>query len=126
MKIGNIITPLSIKNVLIALTIVAIGQCVFAVTGKRSGTGDDKTKGAENVNFSNLKSKITFSLKDGYSIPSKKNSPIGYTSAQQLRSQSNIVSFKKGNITYVVPYKTQSGIKLPGFIKATPTQSNLR
>ncbi|MFT3749926.1 MAG: hypothetical protein QM768_16525 [Agriterribacter sp.] len=126
MKIGNFIKPLSVKNALIAITIFAVGQYVFAITGKRSSTGDDKTKGTENVSFSNLKSKVTFSLKDSYTIPSRNNSPISYKSTQALRSQSNIVSFKKGNVTYVLPYKTQSGVKLPGFIKATPTQLNPR
>ncbi|PVD54163.1 hypothetical protein DC498_01900 [Terrimonas sp.] len=126
MKIGNFIKTLSVKHALIAITVFAVGQYVFAVTGKRSSAGDDKTKSTENVSFSNLKSKVTFSLKDSYTIPSRNNTPVGYKSTQQLKSQSNIVSFKKGNVTYVLPYKTQSGVKLPGFIKTAPTQANPR
>jgi lipopolysaccharide export LptBFGC system permease protein LptF len=128
MKIKNIITPLFIKNALIALIVFAVGQYVFAVTGKRSTTsiGDDKTAAAESVSFSNLKSKVTFSIKDGYTIPSKNNALRGYKAMpQKSQNNSNIIA-KKGNLTYILPYKTQSGIKLPGFIAITPTPSNRR
>ena len=126
MKSNRIITSSFVKNTFIAVAIVALGQYVFAVTGKRLSSGDDKVKKSENAAcFSNLKSKVTFSLKDSYS-PANRNNSFGYKTSQQVKTPSDIVSFKRGNITYVLPYKVQSGVKLPGFIKATPTQSNSR
>ena len=127
MKVRNIITASFVKNTFIALAVVVAGQCVFAVTGKRLSSGDDRAKKNENssANFSNLKSKVTFSLKDSYTIPSR-NSAFGYKSTHQVKTQTDIVSFKKGNTTYVLPYKGQTGVKLPGFIKAAPSQTSPR
>lgn len=128
MKAYSIITSSFVKNAIIALVIFAAGQAVFAVTGKRASSGDDKAKKGESssVTFSNLKSKVTFSLKDSYTIPSKGNA-FNYKTSEHAKSQvTDIVSFKKGNVTYIVPYKGQAGVKLPGFIKAAPTQSNPR
>lgn len=126
MKSRKIITSTSVKNIFIAFAVFAVVQCVFAVTGKRLASGDDKAKKSENaVGFSNLKSKVTFSLKDSYSASSRNNS-FGYKSSQQIKTPNDIVSFKKGNVTYVLPYKAQSGVKLPGFIKGSPTQVNPR
>lgn len=126
METRRIITSSFVKNTFIALAVFAVGQCVFAVTGKRLASGDDKAKKTEStVGFSNLKSKVTFSLKDSYSIPSRNNS-FGYKTSQQIKTASEIVSIKKGNITYVVPFKAQAGVKLPAFIKAAPTQSTPR
>ena len=33
----------------------------------------------------------------------------------------SLVSFRKGNVTYVLPYKTQTGVKFPSFIKLSPS-----
>lgn len=124
----NITTPF-VKNSLLVIAVFVVAQCVFAVTGKRMGTdsGDDKAKSSENtVVFSNIKSSVNFSLKDHYSFNAKKNNNLSF-STQTIKDQANtLVSFKKGNITYVVPYKTQTGVKLPGFIKMSPSQSAAR
>lgn len=126
MKMRRIITSSFVKNTLIALAVFAAGQYVFAVTGKRLASGEDKARKSESsASFSNLKSKVTFSLKDSYSS-SYRNNSFRYQSSQQVKTSGDIVSFKKGNVTYVLPYKAQSGVKLPGFIKASPTQSGSR
>jgi hypothetical protein len=122
----NITTPF-VKNSLLVIGIFVVVQCVFAVTGKRmsSDSGDDKAKSSDKtVAFSNIKSSVNFSLKDHYSFNAKKNDNNLNFSSQSIKDQANAMfSFKKGNITYVVPYKTQPGVKLPGFIKGSPSQS---
>lgn len=126
------ITTSFVKNSLLVLAVFATVQYVFAVSGIRLNTssGDDKSKSAEaNSGFSNLKSSVTFSLKDSYRIPTKNNCKLGILDAPAIKSQNtntSLVSFKKGNITYILPYKTQSGVKLPSFLKLSPTPAPAR
>ncbi|MBN8859983.1 MAG: hypothetical protein J0H29_16420 [Sphingobacteriales bacterium] len=122
------ITISLVKNSLFVLAVFATVQYVFAVSGIRlnnNSSGDDKVKSAETSSgFSNLKSSVTFSLKDSYRIPTKNNCKLGILDAPAIKSQNtntSLVSFKKGNITYILPYKTQPGVKLPSFLKLSPT-----
>jgi len=125
----NISAPF-IKNSLFVVAVLVAVQCVFAVTGKRmSNSGDDKTKSSENaVAFSNIKSSVTFSLKDRYNVSVKNNRNLNFNASSQVKQQNvgTLISFRKGNVTYVLPYKTQSGVKLPGFIKMCPSQTTAR
>ena len=127
------ITTSFVKNSLLVLAVFATVQYVFAVSGIRLNTnsGDDKAKSAEaNSGFSNLKSSVTFSLKDSYRIPTKNNCKLGIFDARETKSQNNnttsLVSFRKGNVTYILPYKTQSGVKLPSFLKLSPSPAPAR
>jgi hypothetical protein len=130
-KSKNITTSL-VKNSLLVLAVFATVQYVFAVSGIRLNTnsGDDKAKSAEvNSGFSNLKSSVTFSLKDSYRIPTKNNCKLGILDARETKSQNtntSLVSFRKGNVTYILPYKTQSGVKLPSFLKLSPSPAPAR
>ena len=131
-KSKNITTSL-VKNSLIVLAVFAAVQYVFAVSGIRlkTSSGDDKAKAAETTTsgFSNLKSSVTFSLKDSYRIPAKNNYKFGILDAPAIKNQdanAALVSFKKGNITYILPYKTQPGVKLPSFLKLSPTPAPAR
>ena len=130
-KSKNITTSL-VKNSLLVLAVFATVQYVFVVSGIRLNTnsGDDKAKSAEaNSGFSNLKSSVTFSLKDSYRIPTKNNCKLGILDARETKSQNtntSLVSFRKGNVTYILPYKTQSGVKLPSFLKLSPSPAPAR
>jgi len=126
------ITTSWVKNGLFVLAVFATVQYVFAVSGIRLNTssGDDKAKTTETTSgFSNLKSSVTFSLKDSYRIPTKNNSRLGVLDAPAIKSEhtnTSLVSFKKGNVTYILPYKTQSGVRLPSFLKLSPTSTPAR
>jgi len=48
---------------------------------------------------------------------------LNFVSESAKMQQASFVSFKKGNVTYVLPYKTQTAVKLPTFIKMCPSQS---
>lgn len=125
-KNKNITTSFA-KNSLLVLALFAVVQYVFAVSGIRSkaSSGDDKTKSTVTTSgFSNLKSSVTFSLKDSYRIPSKNNFKFDIPETSEIKNQPNsisLVSFRKGNTTYVIPYKTKSGVKFPSFIKLCPS-----
>lgn len=126
-KNKNITTSFA-KNSLLVLALFVVVQYVFAVSGIRSkaSSGDDKTKSTETSSgFSNIKSSVIFSLKDSYRIPTKNNFKFGIPEANEIKTENNntsLVSFRKGNVTYVLPYKTQPGVKFPSFIKLSPSQ----
>lgn len=132
MNKNKIITTSFAKNSLLVLALFAVVQYVFAVSGIRSkaSSGDDKAKsGGTATGFSNIKSSVTFSLKDSYRIPTKNNLKFGMPEANEIKDQNSnisLVSFKKGNITYVLPYKTQPGVKFPSFIKLSPSPAPIR
>lgn len=114
-----------IKYSMIVIAVFAIAQYVIAATGirVRSG-GEDKGKSANAAgSFSNIKSTVTFSIKDNYRVNTSNAFMNANKPAESFKLQSSVVTYKKGNVVYLLPYKTQSCVKLPGFIKATPCQS---
>lgn len=113
-----------VKNGLLVLAVFAVCQYVFAVSGIKSKSGEDKGKAINNaVAFSNIKSTVTFSIKDNYL---SRNRSINIKTQEQFKLQNSIVSFKKGNVVYILPYKSQNGVKLPAFICTSPSQSITR
>ncbi|MGN6494337.1 MAG: hypothetical protein ACTHLE_20265 [Agriterribacter sp.] len=120
----NILSKVT-KYGMIVIAVFVVAQYVMAATGirVRSG-GEDKGKSASSAgSFSNIKSTVTFSIKDNYRVNTGNAFMNASKPAVDLKMQSSVVTYKKGNVVYLLPYKTQSGVKLPGFIKATPCQS---
>ncbi|PWU01647.1 MAG: hypothetical protein C5B52_07005 [Bacteroidetes bacterium] len=119
LKSRNILLKVAAKAGVI-LVMVAITQFVFAVSGIKSNGGDDKSRNAHSSCFSNIKSSVTFSLKNDVHF----NSAVVIPNTQENFVMYNtIVTYKKGSVTYVLPYKTRS-IKLPGFISMGPLPCN--
>jgi len=100
---------------LVILVMVAITQFVFAVSGIKSNGGDDKSRNHSNC-FSNIKSTVTFSLKSKLQFNSSIMTP---NTQENFVMYNTIVTYRKGSVTYILPYKTRS-IKLPGFISMGP------
>ncbi len=115
----------SVKCGVVLATLFAVFQCVYAISGSGylSG-GEDKSKKGTN-SFSNIKSTVTFSIKDKYGISSKEaftrshNKALAPTEA----TTNALVTYKKGNVVYIMPYKTPKGMKMQGAITLTPSQS---
>ena len=107
------------------MAVFAIAQCVFAVSGIRSSGEKERNKGARHSSgvFSDLKSTITFSIKDNYTFSNKNWSTDYKTSSEATKLQNSILSYKKGNTVYILPYKPQGGLKLPGFIRVKPCEA---
>lgn len=129
---GNI-TERIVKHSFIVVAMFAIAQYVFAVSGIRIKSEiETKHKGTHSSGvFSDLKSTVTFSLKDSYMLNSKNFGKTNFdlsSSAEQSNQQSavSVLTFKKGNTTYILPYKPQNGLKLPGFIKMSPCENFTR
>ena len=127
MKSNKNIHSRIVKNSLILVAMFAIAQYVFAVSGIRMSAGEkDKNKKTHHSSgiFSDLKSTITFSIKDNYTF-SRKNWITDYkpASSEHAALPNSIISFKQGNTVYILPYKPQSGLKLPGFIRIQPSES---
>lgn len=119
----NILSKVT-KYGMIVMAVFVVAQYVMAATGirVRSG-GEDKGKSASAAgSFSNIKSTVTFSIKDNYRVNTN-NAFNANKPSVDFKMQSSVVTYKKGNVVYLLPYKTQSGVKLPSFIKATPCQS---
>ncbi|HRN56915.1 MAG TPA: hypothetical protein PLL71_10710 [Agriterribacter sp.] len=101
----------------------AIAQYVFAVSGIRVKSGEkERNKETRHTSgaFSDLKSTITFSIKDNYTFNNKNYGKTGFRSSEPAKQPGSIISYKKGNTVYILPYKPQPGIKLPGFISMSP------
>ncbi|MBX3252545.1 MAG: hypothetical protein KF862_00280 [Chitinophagaceae bacterium] len=125
MRKATNILPAIVKYTLIVMAIFAVTQYVIAASGIRVRSGGDDKGKSDNTsgNFSNLKSTVTFSIKDNYRINAGNAFLNSHKTAENFKAQNSVVTYKKGNVVYLLPYKTQSAIKLPGFIKAAPCQS---
>ncbi|HEX5023655.1 MAG TPA: hypothetical protein VFV68_00220, partial [Agriterribacter sp.] len=113
-----------VKNGLVFLAMFAIAQYVFAVSGirlKSGGEEKNKSEARSSGAFSNLKSTVTFSLKDNYTFSGRSAKKAEYKASEQYKLQNSIVSYKKGNVVYILPYKAQGGLKLPSFISMSPS-----
>ena len=108
------------------MAMFAIAQYVFAVSGIRLSSGEkDKNKETHRASgaFSDLKSTITFSIKDNYTFNNKNWKTDYKPSFEQSKLPNSIISYKKGNTVYILPYKPQGGLKLPDFIRVKPCGS---
>ncbi len=115
----------SVKIGVALAALFAVTQCVFAITGFGffSG-GEDKGKKGTN-SFSDIKSSVTFSIKDTYGISSKEAFTQSHNkalSSSGTAANNSIVTYRKGNVVYILPYKGQKGVKMPGFISLSPNQ----
>lgn len=130
MKSNKNIYSRIVKNSLILVAMFAVVQYVFAVSGIRMRAGEKEKNTATHSSgaFSDLKSTVTFSIKDNYTFNSKHSGKTEFnlSSSAQARQSSSVISYKKGNTVYILPYKPQSGLKLPGFIRMNPCESASR
>ncbi len=98
------------RKVLVILSILCLGQYVFAVEGLIDG-GKKSTK-----TFSTIKSDLSISLKSGYHFHNYKN--MGQSRGQTMVRSNSIITFQKGNVTWVMPNRSKTKIlqkfKTPG------------
>ena len=125
MKSNKNIHSRIVKNSLILVAMFAIVQYVFAVSGIRLNSGEkDRNKAHHSSGaFSDLKSTITFSIKDNYTFSNKNWKTENKSSSEHSKLPNSIISYKKGNMVYILPYKPQGGLKLPDFIRMKPCES---
>lgn len=129
MKLNKNIPVKIVKYSLILVAMFAIAQYVFAVSGIRVKSGEnDRSKESKHRSgvFSDLKSTVTFSIKDNYIFNNPNFSKTEAKPFVQEKQASSIISYKKGNTVYILPYKPQPGIKLPDFISMSPCGSIAR
>lgn len=105
------------RKTLITLSLMCLYGVVF---GSFVGAGDKKdNKDAKNTKvYSNLKSTMHFSLKNGMLYRSNKIISIQRTEKSVIYN--SIVTYHKGNTIYIIPYKQStflSKFKTPGLDK---------
>ncbi|MBW7890635.1 MAG: hypothetical protein H3C48_06360 [Chitinophagaceae bacterium] len=123
MKLNGNIPVRIVKYGFICIAMFAIAEYVFAVSGIRSRSGDNsRSKDASHTSgvFSDMKSTITFSIKDNYILNNPNYGKVDFKIGEQPALPSSVISYKKGNTVYILPYKPQPGLKLPGFISMSP------
>ena len=100
LKIHNRLGKFARKSLVVA-AVFCLGN-VFAIDGLIDG-GKKSTKA-----FSTIKSDLSISLKNGYNFHSYK--PMGSKRAQNMVMSNSIITFQRGNVTWVVPQKNKAKI----------------
>ena len=90
------------KKVLVILSVLLLGQYVFAVDSWIDG-GKKSTK-----TFSTIKSDLSMSLKSGYHFHNYK--VMGQKRGQNSLQSNSIITFQRGNVTWVMPYRSKSKV----------------
>lgn len=90
------------RKVLVILSVLFMGQYVFAVDSWIDG-GKKSTK-----TFSTIKSDLSISLKSGYHFHNYKM--MGQRRGQTMLHSNSIITFQKGNITWVMPYRSKTKV----------------
>lgn len=91
----------SVFNKVIALAgIIVFSHTVYAVDGIVSKSKSSK------ASFSNMKKNLTLNLNTGFSYSG--NRSFGFKKTDKERSFNTVISYQKGNITYMLPYKNKS------------------
>ncbi|HRQ51704.1 MAG TPA: hypothetical protein PLR74_14255, partial [Agriterribacter sp.] len=96
MKPNKNIPARIVKNSFILVAMFAIAQYVFAVSGIRMNAGEkERSKEARHASgaFSDLKSTITFSIKDNYTFNNKNYGKTDYRSSEPAKQSSSIISY---------------------------------
>jgi hypothetical protein len=85
----------------LALTVLLfVSLTVFAVDGIVSKSKSSKAA------YSNMKKNLSLNLSSGYTY--RDNRSFGFRKTGKDHSLNSIITYQKGNITYILPYKTKS------------------
>ncbi len=91
----------SITRKLSALVLIfALSHAAMAVDGIIIKSKSSK------ASFSNMKKNLTLSLNAGYAY--RDNRSFGFRKVSKESSFNSIITYQKGNITYVLPYKNKA------------------
>lgn len=84
------------KKIVAILAIVLVAHYVFAVDGNQGGKKSSKV-------FSSIKSNLTISLKSMYALGNQNNFSVKRAPSTSMTH--TVVTYHKGNQTWVMPYK---------------------
>jgi hypothetical protein len=91
----------AINNSLLTLmALLFVSVAVFAVDGIVSKSKSSKAA------YSNMKKNLSLSLGSGFSY--RDNRSFGFKRMGKDNSFNSIITYQKGNITYILPYKNKS------------------
>ncbi len=99
---NNLLTRFA-KKVLVLTVLFSMAQYVFAVDGNMNG-GGSRSKTSKSK-FSTIKSDLNLSLKYGYSYNGNKS--FDFRKTNNVILVNSVVTYKKGNVTYILPYKNK-------------------
>ncbi len=88
------------NSVLTLMALLCISITVFAVDGIVSKSKSSKAA------YSNMKKNLSLSLGSGFSY--RDNRSFGFKRMGKDNSFNSIITYQKGNITYILPYKNKS------------------
>ena len=93
-SIGKIFKKMTVMSIALTLSV-----CVFAIDGIVMKSKSGKSS------FSNMKKNLSLSLREGFSY--KDNRSFGFKRNGHTVMFNNVISYQKGNITYVLPYRNK-------------------
>jgi hypothetical protein len=88
------------NSVLTLVALLFVSVAVFAVDGIVSKSKSSKAA------YSNMKKNLSLSLGSGFSY--RDNRSFGFKRMGKDNSFNSIITYQKGNITYILPYKNKS------------------
>lgn len=92
-------TPMARKFLALVLVVV-LSHTVYAVDGIIVRSKSSKSA------FSNMKRNLTLSLHSGFSY--RDNRSFGFKKQGKENNFNSVITYQKGNITYVLPYKNKN------------------
>ena len=90
------------NSALALLTMLFVSVTVFAVDGIVSKSKSSKAA------YSNMKKNLRLNLSAGYTY--RDNRSFGFKKSGKDNAFNSIITYQKGNITYILPYKNKSAI----------------
>ncbi len=91
------------SNIALALvTMMFVSVTVFAVDGIVSKSKSSKAA------YSNMKKNLRLNLSAGYTY--RDNRSFGFKKSGKDNAFNSIITYQKGNITYILPYKNKSAL----------------
>ena len=93
-------TNRKMSNLYMLLALMFVSHALFAVDGIINKSRSSKTS------FSNMKKNLTLSLHSGFTL--KDTRSFGFKSNGKENSFNTLVTYQKGNINYMIPYRNKA------------------
>jgi hypothetical protein len=91
--------PHVIKKSIALFAVIVLSHAVFAVDGIIIKSKSSK------ASFSNIKKNLTLNLNAGFTYSG--NRSFGFRKVGKENMFNSVISYQKGNITYMIPYKNR-------------------